>query len=365
MVLFAAWLSLASAAFAQQAVQPPAVPGLIVDRADRMVPPTAAPGPSATPPAPAASANIPAACPSAVDCPITCCADIPDTFYFSADALVFDLAGPPHQLPLVLDATSGRTVLITGDLDYGLEPGPRFTFGWNLAPCHALELTYFGLHYWSAGAMVLGEANLRLPGDLALATRDFLGADVMDVETYGRIHNAEATFLHLFDATGFSLLGGLRYLNFEEHFNIASLAPDNTFGEYDLRARSEFFGGQIGARWSKAWSRFGLEVTGKTGIYGNTSRQNTFVGDVDNTVVLRHSSTKASNPAFIGELDFNAVVPITKHWTVRSGYNLVWLDGIARAADQLDFTDQAGSGTALVSGNGLLHGPHLGLEACW
>jgi hypothetical protein len=70
--------------------------------------------------------------------------------------------------------------------------------------------------------------------------------------------------------------------------------------------------------------------------------------------------------AFIGELGFSATYQVTSTLYAKAGYNLLWVEGIARAPDQLDFTDTPESGTALVIGKGaFLHGANVGLEARW
>ena len=51
---------------------------------------------------------------------------------------------------------------------------------------------------------------------------------------------------------------------------------------------------------------------------------------------------------------------------LRAGYNLMWIEGVATAPDQLDFTDTAQSGTIVqTKGGEFFHGVNLGLEARW
>ncbi len=51
-------------------------------------------------------------------------------------------------------------------------------------------------------------------------------------------------------------------------------------------------------------------------------------------------------------------------WTLRGGYNLLWIEGVALAPDQLDFTDTPTSGTSLDIDSGVFaHGFSAGLEA--
>ena len=57
------------------------------------------------------------------------------------------------------------------------------------------------------------------------------------------------------------------------------------------------------------------------------------------------------------------IVVKTGSW---AGYNLLWIEGVALAPDQLDFTNTPTSGTGLTSSSGLfLHGFSAGLEGRW
>jgi hypothetical protein len=48
------------------------------------------------------------------------------------------------------------------------------------------------------------------------------------------------------------------------------------------------------------------------------------------------------------------------------GYNLIWIEGVALAPDQLDFTNTTTSGSGIDTDGGVfLHGVNAGLEARW
>jgi hypothetical protein len=54
---------------------------------------------------------------------------------------------------------------------------------------------------------------------------------------------------------------------------------------------------------------------------------------------------------------------VTDSLQARIGYTMIWAEGIARAANQLDFTDDASSGRFIQTGQGaFLQGITIGLE---
>jgi hypothetical protein len=68
----------------------------------------------------------------------------------------------------------------------------------------------------------------------------------------------------------------------------------------------------------------------------------------------------------LGELDFIFIRRISDTWSLRMGYTVIGLGGLALASDQLDFTDTFTSGSQLHSSGWIfIHGGVLGLQARW
>jgi len=75
---------------------------------------------------------------------------------------------------------------------------------------------------------------------------------------------------------------------------------------------------------------------------------------------------RAGEVAMVADLNISAIYKLNCTWAIRAGYNLMWIEGIATAPDQLDFTDTAQSGTVIqTKGGEFFHGVNLGLEARW
>jgi hypothetical protein len=73
-----------------------------------------------------------------------------------------------------------------------------------------------------------------------------------------------------------------------------------------------------------------------------------------------------TDTAFVGDLNFTVIYQICDFWGARLGYNFIWLEGVALAPDQLDFTNTPDSGRHLDGDGSLfLHGVNLGLETRW
>ncbi len=297
----------------------------------------------------------------------TCCVEsacCPERrFSVQADALLLKRVPRSLNQPVVLD-TAGATLLTTRDADLPMRAGPRLTLGFASDDCHAWEGVYFGTHNWHGSATAEQANDLRIPGDLALATLDFLFADQMRIDYSAQLHNVEVNrWRH---GGTCSWLAGFRYLNLDEDFNIRANDFNTGGSDYRVEAENNLFGGQLGARLAGCRGRFAWDLTGKAGVFGNAGRQHTFVGDFDNTFVIRDVAGRRNNVALVADITFNAQWQLCDTWSVRAGYNVIWVEGVVLAPDQLDFTDTPLSGTAVDNGGGIfLHGAHVGLAARW
>ena len=89
--------------------------------------------------------------------------------------------------------------------------------------------------------------------------------------------------------------------------------------------------------------------------------------DPDIDVVTGFDRTVSAHPTGVGDLNFTAAYQLTNVWSIRGGYQLLWLTGLALASEQfpqvshhfvpdLDVVDD---------GSLFLHGALVSLEAAW
>lgn len=282
----------------------------------------------------------------------------------TAEALFLEINRAGNRTLVVHDVTQDP-LMSTDALNPGMVGGPRLTLRRTLPSGRMFEASYFGLHEWDTNAAVIGGSVLSLPAPLGPATQDFAASSIMTASLTSRIHNAEFNLVCPTSCCGFSILGGFRYFNLDERFNLNSEDVLDGTSDYRIGTDSHLYGGQVGANLKRRWSHLELEFLGKVGVFGADTRQRTFLGDNNNTSILRDLRVQSGQAAFIGELGFNGTLHITETLFCRAGYNLIWVDGVARATDQLDFTNTALSSTALHTGSAFFHGVNVGLEARW
>jgi hypothetical protein len=266
---------------------------------------------------------------------------------------------------LVIDEDTLSTLLTTDALSFDFEVGPYFNFGLWVTPTSAIEATYYGLNPWEADAVVTGDNNLSLPGDLALATFDFFAADVMSVSYDSDFNNVEVNYRWA-PRPIVSFLVGVRYLDLRENLNINSFDIDTGTSDYRIDTYNHMVGGQIGAAVGPQVGRFSGALVGKAGIFGNFAGQNSFVGDRDNQDVLRDAAVRSYGGAFVLEGGLEGAIQVSEAVSVQLGYHVVWLDRVALAAEHIDFTDTATSGLFLNErGDTYYHGARAAVQVRW
>jgi hypothetical protein len=306
---------------------------------------------------------------------------------------------------IVVDDTTGTTLLSTSDLDYNYDPGLQATFGMRICDGRALEFTYFGLFDGNANgsAASSGAGSSLILGD-NLFGNVFVDMDLTRVNYSSWLNSFELNLPCCCGCceqggcgecgecgkcgecgecgegggscgSGFGScqscewFGGFRYINLGEDLNIyaeRTVGGGVESGSYDLRTRNHLYGAQLGARMRRTQGRLGYEAGGKAGLYVNDAQQEQTVTDFPN-FPLRNTSHSSNTAAFVGEANLTGLYRLTRVWNLRAGYNVMWIEGLALAPDQLDFDfASAQGGNRLDNGSGMfLHGVNVGIEARW
>jgi hypothetical protein len=289
----------------------------------------------------------------------------PERWYASGEALFWTVNRATLRT-LVINEDTQFFLANTRDLTYGYETGTRVALGVHVSDHSSIEGVYFGLYDSSANYAVVGNNDISLTGMIGFTTFDYFRADSMLLQMTTNIHNGEVNYVCQTEVTGLEWLAGFRYMNFREKFSIHSTDSNSGDSDYRVKVDNNLFGGQIGTRFRLESGFLGLELTGKAGVFGNGITLDSFLGDFNNTQVLRDFRVERDNVAFIGEASLTGLFMITENVYLRSGYTVMWIEGIGRASDQLDFNDTPTAGMEIrKNGGAFVHGAHAGLEIRW
>jgi len=316
--------------------------------------------------------------------------------YGEVEALLLEQIPRFQNRPMVVDPNTGTTFLSTSDLDSGIDPGLRATFGVRLCNGQAVEFSYFGV---SRGGFTLTEkpdntSYLIFPDNFA--GNVFVNMDRVQTDYSSHVNSFELNFpccrgcctkcgcgeptcsecgcvMPVYSEICYSSVewfAGVRYLDIGSDLNITVGRRElggMEEGSYNIQAGNHLIGGQLGVRLRRTVNRLGWELTGKAGVYANDAEQSQSVIDFPLFPLRPTTSAQGGNTAFVGEINFSGIYRLTDVWSAKVGYNVIWIEGLALASDQLDFNFATSpSGNQLhASGGLLLHGVNLGLEARW
>lgn len=300
----------------------------------------------------------------------SCQACIGPNFLISFDAILWRLETTDEQ-PYLLNPILG-TAVFTDDVDLGVEIGPRITASYLNADNEHLrgfEFGYFGMYDWDGSRIDVAPAGtfLRLPDVLGNpgVTTDFATADAM--RTFYEIDLSSVELNGLFGQphSAFSWLAGVRYLRLEEQFEIDSFTGPR-FSFYDVQTQNSMWGVQAGGRWQATRGCWELSSMLKMGAFANEAQQRTLLTDNNRTVVLRNTGAESDEASFMLDFGVNLARRLGDVWLARAGYSVFYMNNVARAPDQLDFSSSAISGgQVFFREDALAHGLNFGLEARW
>jgi len=177
-------------------------------------------------------------------------------------------------------------------------------------------------------------------------------------------HRVHGTFEH-----EFQWLGGFRWAGFNDVANLhvdASQPIDND-GTYSITTNSQMLGPQIGFKTKRRWTNWSLEGWTKATLAGtflNADSAPIFTQASPVDPYRPQASARDVGVGFIGDMNYSIVRRLNRKWSLRAGYNLIWISGVALAPNQFDFSLNK-TITLAGASNVFLHGANLGLEAQW
>ena len=189
------------------------------------------------------------------------------------------------------------------------------------------------------------------------------------IVTYSsEIHSAEFNYIwheRGCECNNLAFLVGFRYFHLDEDLDITSSVLGTGTSFYNTRTENDLYGAQLGLRWKRCCPKWGIEAYGKAGAYGNSIVDRQVVANIDETPI-RDVDFGHGRFSFLGELGLTVSYKLCDCMQVIAGYNAVFVNGLALAPDQLDFTNTPTSGQILDSdGHLFLHGGHAGIAVRW
>ena len=294
----------------------------------------------------------------------------------------------------VLAAIGDSPLITSGEPQFAVQPGIRLFRG-SIDDCgRGWEVGYLGVWNMFADLEQGGVANINGGDPLSLGVDGFNDRSLARATYASTLNTAEANLLLRTCHRGFSRvsaypwercgtyrrgsfdwLAGFRWAGLDESAGLELTGggfPGQPFpgpSSYDVRSTTNFFGAQIGGRGRMEWDRWAIDGWAKAALAGTAMSQSAdpIVSVFNPSDQIRPAlSATEGGVGFIGDINLNLSYRISDAWRLRTGYNFLWLTGVALAPNQFDFGASPTSGTGLAGGAGVfLHGANIGLETAW
>ena len=315
-----------------------------------------------------------------------CCA--PHWFDIHAEAVFLALDNGGRSIVFSrLTGPTGAAQITSANLGFDEEPGMRISGAYQTGPGSNLEFTYLGLldHISTARAENADNnlfsvfSNFGDGPDLQF----FDNAFVQQVQHRSRLDSFEFNYRRRWIGPTCTIQGswlaGVRYAQVQEKIRWFSQGdpevggPPGT-GRYNLDVGNYMTGFQLGGdAWICILPGLNIGFDGKAGIYGNNTSQRTLMYSVDENspfVGIVDEKVSGEQFSFLGEAALLATYRVNHQFTIRGGYQMLFVEGVATAMDNFNPTNDTinpNQRVAFLSDDAdrFYHGFSIGAEWMW
>lgn len=260
------------------------------------------------------------------------------------------------------------TVLNTKKLvkDFHYESGYRVGMVYHPNWRSSFDAIYMNMGEWGSKAKIHGPAgSLSFPFNDSHFAHDFRNADQVEAIYHSRIWGAESNYWWHYDHCpgsyfAFSWLAGIRYFNLREFFDV-EFRRHGLESNYTIRTVNQIGGVQVGLDLQfNPYSFLSWDFTPKGGVFYTHAKLKTFLGDHNNTVVLRNFEDTGGQATLMFEVPISLTYRFKRHFNIHGGYEMLYLTGVALAPEQIH-KKSVTSSNVNIEGQILIHGAFLGL----
>lgn len=269
------------------------------------------------------------------------------------------LARTSRSAVLVENAVTRDPLLNTRDFGTPWAAGPDISVQRWLDDGSSLQIRFFDVDGWNSRTAFATPPFIVLPTVPPLFG---FGLSNMTPTYATRLYSTEFN-LQRPASSWLSWLVGFRWVELYENVDLHFSAP-LAAGNLRFQTANRLYGGQAGVS-ALLWNRGALRVDSvlKGGLYGNAA-SNQFLLTQSFGPTFR-AADQSGQVAFLGEIGVVGVYRWTDNMALRAGYQLLWLDGVALAPDQIAATRPITRNGIDTLGDSFYHGALLGIEMAW
>ena len=253
--------------------------------------------------------------------------------------------------------------------------------GFDYESSNRLTLGYYDNDVTGVELVYMGELDWATSGTISSATEEFSDSFLMhgdieetDLNTFGlsnEHHQRYDVSMHSVELMkvwrGWDVMKtsvGFRYVNVNENFLFRS-TNSNGSGVFTSDLDNHIAGLQFGLEMRHTRGpRLSFGFKGKAGIYGNFNDSITRL--TNGGTLMFDNDDKELQVSFVGELGLDAQYRINDRITLRAGYELLYITGVATVGGQPHLRLNSMTGSVIDDDTDILvHGGSVGLRFTW
>jgi len=291
-----------------------------------------------------------------LDCRTDCC----PLWTVAADAIFLRRSA---QAQTLLTDLAGAELLNATDLTFVDRMGVRFEAIRHLQQSDLdIDVVYFGVDGWDSRAF---------NGGLAVLQADRFGGPLVSTAAFTYKSQLHSTEINLCQRVTpwLTPLAGFRWVEEHDLYEVtgATFATPYT---YTSNADNHLYGFQMGAKilfFERPEGRLRVDGLVKGGIYANAADDSVVFNNAGGPFGVLTASDKRDHAAFVGDIGLNLAYRLSESVALRAGYQLLFLQGVALAPNQIPTTDLIGGGPSFTNPfcGVFYHGVQMGLEVTW
>jgi len=283
-------------------------------------------------------------------------ADEAPKWYASIGAIYLNRSRP-NPAPIITPPTGTPGVVISAsDYDFSFDMGPEVILARRTPRGRIVEARYFTNTEGTAAASIPQITTFRFAG---IGVTILGGGSIQTFYTSELVNFELNVYQPISDRC--SILAGFRHVELEENLRL-NIATPTTFGNFNTL--NQLNGAQMGLNFNftEPGNRLQFRALAKAGVYMNEAEAR-FTSNI-----VGSDSESGTDTSFIGEVNFTASYQLTKHWGLRGGYMVMWIQEVTTPGDQAAATVQAPGGTnspLLTDTDLFYHGVSMSVECVW
>lgn len=242
------------------------------------------------------------------------------------------------------------------------EPGYRVSLIYHPHPQTRFEGSFFVLNSWKGSKKAVASGDLSVPFASDRYSADFNQADRAHAFYSSSLWGAEGNYWNhepfvKESSFGFSRIIGFRFFHWDEAFSIA-MTHASTTSHYRIHTENRALGVQVGCDFRMHWRRnVDFDLLAKAGVLANSAEQDQFLGAFGDKLAVRHSQKQKWRAGVLADIAAHLSLQPLPFIVLRVGYEMLFLNGLALAPEQVSFRIDPQAGQAVkTTGHAVVHG---------